>query len=148
MQKDKYIDLRQYEQAEEIQPGDVVYATLVTKLSEDLDGHWQKRVSELHDTFQRDLVTIYGFVDSGYNWCPVDGEHVPYSTVVHLVPHHLPYAAIGWMFSGDVQKGRDICWDRRNGLLLTNHIAEAYYRAQCTIIPGEKSWRIYFLALG
>jgi len=125
LQRNKYLDVRQYEQADEIQPIGVECATLVTNLSGKLDAQWHKHQSELQDTFRKDLVAIYGFVDAGYHWCPVNGEHVPHVIVAHLVPHHLSYAAIGLMFAGDFQKGRNICWDGCNELLLANHVAES-----------------------
>jgi len=45
---------------------------------------------------------------------------------------------------GDVEDGRIIYWYRRNGPLLANQVKEAYDRAQCTIVPGEKEGEFVF----
>lgn len=56
-------------------------------------------------------------------WCPIIGCYISpdASTAAHVVPHSIGCEIAGYIF-GEVEKEKDVIWDRRNGIIMHHHL--------------------------
>lgn len=117
------------------------YANLLPLIfkTEEAPAGWEERDQRQHKRWKAAVRAHYNSHDpenSNFLWCPIMQRYADSSarTAAHIVPHHLGFKNVGYMF-GEPDGGYDMIWSIRNGITMASYLETQFDRGDFILLP-------------